>query len=462
MSYTESLEKIATLSQALNQPTNESDSLAKSMLVQVERWKKSLTELDSADQDDCFDKIIAKLISDLITHASLPSSHLMTGRLGINFAGVQGLISGDLVRKRKEFEQLAKFRASREQQDAEKIIAALSEVANLEKAANSISAKLTDVDAQAIKVLNLATKAESSQISITELKNSIENLVSETRSNSETLLEQARETVAGLISNVKESGESLLLAAKNDAKLISDELIEQKETSKKAASGASEASTQANIDSAEISTLLAQLEKHQAESESAFKSAQDALVSKTIELNEASKELSKARADLNAQGLSNAFADRAKKLTMYRLILDGVFILLTFVLASVVIGFRVHYGVKDMTWLEWATLISPLSLVIWLAWKVSSRSEIVGRLIEDYEFKTATALAFQGYKKEAAEANPSLLEDLIERAITNFGVNPVRLMPRAKSTHNSPAEALAEKLSGIVKDVAEAAKNAKP
>ena len=466
MSFSTSLAQIELLSNGLSQPSNANDTFAKSMLLQVERWKKSFIELDSADHDDCFDKVIAKLLTHLVSESHNPtvgtSYYLTNGTFGANFAGVQGLISGELVRKRKEFEQLAKIRASREQQDAEKIIAALSEVANLEAATISISKKLADADAHATKVVDLVGKAEASQASITELKNSIENLVLEARADSETLLIGANESVANLLSEAKASCDSILLEANKNAELISGEANEHQASCNKAASGAAEASKQANIDSAAITTLLARLEKHQADSEGAFKSAQDALISKTIELEEATQKLSKARADLNAQGLSNAFAIRAQKLTTYRHILDCVFISLTFVLALVVIGFRIHYGVKDMTWVEWATLISPLSLVIWLAWKVSSRSEIVGRLIEDYEFKTATALAFQGYKKEAAEANPSLLENLIERAITNFGVNPVRLMPRTKSTHNSAAEALVEKLGGIVKDFAEAAKAAKP
>lgn len=80
----------------------------------------------------------------------------------------------------------------------------------------------------------------------------------------------------------------------------------------------------------------------------------------------------------------------------------------------------------------------PLSLpIVWLAWFSALKFSQLGRLKEDYAFKVATALALDGYRKQAAEVNPELAEKLLDLAITNFGENPLRLLTKdsAKDAH---------------------------
>ena len=80
----------------------------------------------------------------------------------------------------------------------------------------------------------------------------------------------------------------------------------------------------------------------------------------------------------------------------------------------------------------------PLPLpFIWLAWFSALRFSQLGRLREDYAFKIATALALDGYRKQAEGLSPALEEKLLDLAITNFGENPLRLMTKesAKDAH---------------------------
>lgn len=80
----------------------------------------------------------------------------------------------------------------------------------------------------------------------------------------------------------------------------------------------------------------------------------------------------------------------------------------------------------------------PLSLpFIWLAWFSALKFSQLGRLREDYAFKVATALALDGYRKQAAEVSPELAVKLLDLAITNFGENPLRLLTKesAKDAH---------------------------
>ena len=80
----------------------------------------------------------------------------------------------------------------------------------------------------------------------------------------------------------------------------------------------------------------------------------------------------------------------------------------------------------------------PLTLpFIWLAWFSALRFSQLGRLKEDYKFKVATALALDGYRKQAEGLSEDLEKKLLDLAITNFGENPLRLLTKdsAKDAH---------------------------
>ena len=88
----------------------------------------------------------------------------------------------------------------------------------------------------------------------------------------------------------------------------------------------------------------------------------------------------------------------------------------------------------------------PLSLpIVWLAWFSALKFSQLGRLREDYAFKVATALALDGYRKQAAEVHPELAVKLLDLAITNFGENPLRLLTKDSAKDAHP-------LAGIIDD----------
>lgn len=63
---------------------------------------------------------------------------------------------------------------------------------------------------------------------------------------------------------------------------------------------------------------------------------------------------------------------------------------------------------------------------------------------EDYAYKTATSLSFEGYKREAGNVNPEMLENLVDTAIKNLGENPVRNY-NGLENHSSPLHEILEK-----------------
>lgn len=86
---------------------------------------------------------------------------------------------------------------------------------------------------------------------------------------------------------------------------------------------------------------------------------------------------------------------------------------------------------------------------------------------EDYEYKAASALAFQSYKDEAKlGGDPELEKKLLEHAIKTFGENPVRLYENHLTEPVSPLQAAIkelppEKIAAILAAVGEQSLKAK-
>lgn len=90
-------------------------------------------------------------------------------------------------------------------------------------------------------------------------------------------------------------------------------------------------------------------------------------------------------------------------------------------------------------------LVSPL---IWLGWFSAKHYGYTSRLREDYAFKEASAMSFEGYKREASEAGVEMQEKLLDSSIKNFSDNPIRIY-NGHENHVSP---LHEVLDRSMKD----------
>ena len=128
-------------------------------------------------------------------------------------------------------------------------------------------------------------------------------------------------------------------------------------------------------------------------------------------------------------GMAASFKQRKDELRLPMMLWGGVFVLtivalcymtLTYIFPNIKQGELPSVG--DV--LVKLTLASPL---IWLGWMAAKQYGYIDRIREDYSFKYASALAFEGYKKEAASVNPELLRDLLDVATRNLALNPLRI-----------------------------------
>src|SRR5690606_29078244 len=89
-------------------------------------------------------------------------------------------------------------------------------------------------------------------------------------------------------------------------------------------------------------------------------------------------------------------------------------------------------------------LAAPL---IWLGWYSARQVGRISRVQEDYEYKAASALAFQSYKEEVKlGGDPEMEKKLLEIAIRTFGENPVRLYENHASEPVTPLQAAIKEL----------------
>lgn len=174
------------------------------------------------------------------------------------------------------------------------------------------------------------------------------------------------------------------------------------------------------------------------------------------ETSEALQSLKKALVDVRRQGLAKAFSDRASGIFRERIVWLVVFAVAVGGLAFTAIWFALTlealtYEALMVALLRRVSLAAPM---IWMGWYAAKQLGRLSRVQEDYEYKAATALAFESYRNEVRDSNDdALMADLLKSTITNFGDNPVRLYEHAARDTGTPTSDLLSQLesNGAIK-----------
>lgn len=85
--------------------------------------------------------------------------------------------------------------------------------------------------------------------------------------------------------------------------------------------------------------------------------------------------------------------------------------------------------------------------MIWLAWFSSRQYSVISRIREEYAFKYATALAYEGYKEASSNVDERLEFKLLKLAIANMGDNPTKVYNYKNAS--SPFDSIIEAISSI-------------
>lgn len=154
---------------------------------------------------------------------------------------------------------------------------------------------------------------------------------------------------------------------------------------------------------------------------------QQELIQKTIE-------------DANRAGMAGSFKKRKDELRgslifwqFFTIISLGLLIYLSFILVKPLIS--------DPNWEEIIVKLPIIASCVWLCWFSSKQYGFTARIREDYSYKYAVSMAFEGYKNAAREINDDLLEQLLGLTVLNISKNPISIFD-TKNNHGSPINEL--------------------
>lgn len=194
-------------------------------------------------------------------------------------------------------------------------------------------------------------------------------------------------------------------------------------------------------------TLHEQLEKQAADSQIIVNTSleQQGEIKKTIE-------------DASRLGMAGSFRMRKSELVVPMIIWAVCFAVGILAFAIVTVSRilplleNLYSPDKIFNWKEFIARLSVLTPIIWFTWYSGKQYGFVTRLWEDYAFKYASAMAFEGYKREAKNISDEMLKLLMEVSIINFSSNPLRVYD-TKTNYASPLHELSSESNGIIQNL---------
>lgn len=147
--------------------------------------------------------------------------------------------------------------------------------------------------------------------------------------------------------------------------------------------------------------------------------------------------------DANRTGMASSFINRRdqydKPLEQWLRLFVGSMVVLILMAVWVVIPLF-----SDGNWQDLLTRLPLVAPAIWLGWFSAKQYGYNVRLMEDYTYKAAAAMAFEGYKREIPDSDVEMRKKLLETAIKHLGENPIRIF-EGQNNHASPAHEFFER-----------------
>lgn len=166
------------------------------------------------------------------------------------------------------------------------------------------------------------------------------------------------------------------------------------------------------------------------------------------------EEIRNTLGDSNRVGMAASFKEQMGLIHASQDQWKWIFIITLGVFAGVsIFAIALHLQGGTATWQSALSRFAMASPLIWLAWFAARQYGFANRVREDYTYKYASAMAYEGYKKAVREVDPTLEKSLVEVAIMNMAQNPVRLYSPKESDHASPFSEFFDKIFGRVKGV---------
>lgn len=136
---------------------------------------------------------------------------------------------------------------------------------------------------------------------------------------------------------------------------------------------------------------------------------------------EAEKTLEKS----NQVGMAASFVDRKRQLTVTQVIWSVIFFLSVLgVSATGLYLFKGAEAESSFNLVKVIIRVCAITPLVWIGWFSARQYGFCTRLKEEYAFKYAVSMAYEGYKKAASETNEELEDTLLELAMMNLAKSP--------------------------------------
>jgi hypothetical protein len=202
-----------------------------------------------------------------------------------------------------------------------------------------------------------------------------------------------------------------------------------------------------NIESEKISNLLANCEMNAEKTKQRENSLQ-----KQIELDtKIQEDIKQTLQDVNKHGMAGAFLKRKQELKWTAVLWASLSVVAMGILIFISYKFAVDVFNSDgFVFMEQLFKIPAVVAGVWLCWFCAKQFGYTIRIREDYSYKYAISMAFEGYKNETREINKELLEKLLEVTVANISSNPI-ILYNSKSNHGSPWHELTDGIKNFLK-----------
>lgn len=196
----------------------------------------------------------------------------------------------------------------------------------------------------------------------------------------------------------------------------------------------------------DMSKRVVGLESRMNTNVSQSEASKDELAILEKEIKTLNEEARQTLGDVSRVGMAASFKKRKDELVLDKTVWQGVFVFAIIGLA--IFAYRYVWPEITKPNVEWYAMLSRLAILspfVWLGWFAARQFGYVSRIREDYAFKYAAAMAYEGHKQAAREGNPELEKDLLKFSIENMVLNPIRLY-YMKPDHSTPIQEFIDNL----------------
>jgi hypothetical protein len=139
------------------------------------------------------------------------------------------------------------------------------------------------------------------------------------------------------------------------------------------------------------------------------------------------EQIQKTIEDANRHGMAGSFKKRKDELR-WALILCGA-LTLGSIITLIVLSYNILFEIslKDLEAVKLLARIPIFASCVWLGWFCAKQYGFTTRVMEDYSYKYAVSMAFEGYKKATRDIDEGLQLKLLEMTIYNISNNPLNI-----------------------------------